>query len=326
MRGNETYIQQFGTRTDRYIAKHLDSVPCLVGFRDYIADMSVSSIYNYVFYVVDFVEHSGKKLENLTLDDYSSYKNSIKGKTSSYQIAVYSALKKFSSYLFVTGRAKADYMQTIKRPKARESSVTKEKREKGYLTQEEVKIFLNRAKFEIRKANTTDKVLAAKRNYAILIVFLNTGMRLSGLYKLNLEDIDFESKTIVTVDKEEKVQKYSLSDDVIDVLEDYVQTVRPKFVESEADPLFFSHLKKRITQQGIYDVVKRYGTNINGKTISPHKLRATYGTLLYDKTRDIYFVQTCMGHANSQVTSLYIRGKKDEQRMQAADIMKGITF
>ena len=70
----------------------------------------------------------------------------------------------------------------------------------------------------------------------------------------------------------------------------------------------------------IYNVVKKYSKNINGKNITPHKLRATYGTQLYNETGDIYFVQDCMGHSNPKTTELYVRDKK-ENRKKASDIM-----
>ena len=60
--------------------------------------------------------------------------------------------------------------------------------------------------------------------------------------------------------------------------------------------------------------------DIDGKNITPHKLRATYGTQLYNKTGDIYFVQECMGHSNPKVTELYVRDKKENTK-RAGDIM-----
>ena len=68
-------------------------------------------------------------------------------------------------------------------------------------------------------------------------------------------------------------------------------------------------------------MVKKYCEGATEKKISPHKLRATYGTNLYDKTKDINLVQTQMGHSSPQVTALYIRTDKNEKSKQAADIM-----
>ena len=67
-------------------------------------------------------------------------------------------------------------------------------------------------------------------------------------------------------------------------------------------------------------VVQKYASEIDGKHITPHKLRATYGTQLYNKTGDIYFVQQCMGHSNPKTTELYVREKKQNTK-RASDIM-----
>ena len=65
--------------------------------------------------------------------------------------------------------------------------------------------------------------------------------------------------------------------------------------------------------------------NMQDIKFSPHKLRATYGTQLYDKTRDIYLVQQCMGHSSPKTSELYVRGQKNSSREKAADIMAQIT-
>ena len=67
-------------------------------------------------------------------------------------------------------------------------------------------------------------------------------------------------------------------------------------------------------------------TYIEGKNITPHKLRATYGTQLYNKTGDLYMVQECMGHSSPTTTELYIRGKKNKNAQAAAEIMTKILF
>ena len=70
----------------------------------------------------------------------------------------------------------------------------------------------------------------------------------------------------------------------------------------------------------VYNVIKKYADCIPEKNISPHKLRATYGTQLYNKTGDIYFVQECMGHSNPKTTELYVREKKQNTK-KASEIM-----
>ena len=75
-----------------------------------------------------------------------------------------------------------------------------------------------------------------------------------------------------------------------------------------------------MTENSISDVTKKYAFTIKGKNISPHKLRATYGTMLYNKTKDLYFVQKCMKHSSPKTTEIYIRGEGKENA-EASEIM-----
>ena len=102
---------------------------------------------------------------------------------------------------------------------------------------------------------------------------------------------------------------------------------RIKFLRDENElALFISNRGTRMDQRSIDRVVSKYAQDIEGKHITPHKLRATYGTQLYASTNDLYFVQSCMGHSNPKTTELYIRGQKDSSRKTASDIMSKLTF
>ena len=79
-----------------------------------------------------------------------------------------------------------------------------------------------------------------------------------------------------------------------------------------------------MSTNAISDVTKKYDVNIKGKCISPHKLRATYGTMLYNKTKDLYFVQKSMGHSSPATTQLYVRDENDRTTEIAANIIEDI--
>ena len=84
--------------------------------------------------------------------------------------------------------------------------------------------------------------------------------------------------------------------------------------------LFITKNGERIKTGDVYYIIKNIAKNVTDKNISPHKLRASYGTQLYNITGDIYFVQDCMGHNSPQTTERYIRGKKENTK-RASDIM-----
>jgi site-specific recombinase XerD len=108
---------------------------------------------------------------------------------------------------------------------------------------------------------------------------------------------------------------------VLSILEAWMNKRKQLLNGKDEDALFISNQRKRIGNTTVYDIVKKYSSNIKEKKISPHKLRATYGTHLYNETRDIKFVQDQMGHSNPKTTELYIRGNQEADRRKAADIM-----
>lgn len=299
----------------------------LKGFFFYISSMSVNSCYNYIIYVINFMNFINKTPEKLTTNDYSSYMFFIRNKTSSYRIAVYSALKKFSSYLQANEINNKNPMQYIERPKATESQATKVKRENGYLNKEELKIYLNNVENNIykdRKKNKTNLIWVS-RDFLIVLLFLNTGMRCSALAQINIEDINFSTKELTVYEKEDKIITYVLSDSLIEKINIWLNN-RKTITSDNTGALFISSFRKRVSERTLYAIINKYGFNIEGKKLSPHKLRATYGTQLYDATKDIVFVQKAMNHNSSHTTELYIRGKEDTARKQASDIMAKLTF
>lgn len=299
----------------------------LEGFFFYISSMSINSCYSYIVYVINFLDFINKSPKDLTVNDYSGYMFSIRDKTSAYKITVYSALKKFSVYLKANDINNKNPMQYIERPKAIESQTTKVKREKGYLNKEELKTYLNNVENNIykdRKKNKTNLIWVS-RDFLIVLLFLNTGMRCSALAQINIEDINFSTKELTVYEKEDKIITYILSDNLIEKINIWLKN-RESIIGNNSGALFISSFHKRVSERTLYTIINKYGFNIEGKKMSPHKLRATYGTQLYDATKDIVFVQKAMNHNSSHTTELYIRGKEDVARKQASDIMAKLTF
>lgn len=156
------------------------------------------------------------------------------------------------------------------------------------------------------------------RDKAIISIFLTTGIRCSALMKLDITDIDIKKKTLFVTDKGDKVSSYYVSDETMQIVEKWINDRSKMFIDSQA--LFVTKYRKRMTENSISDVTKKYAFTIKEKNISPHKLRATYGTMLYDKTKDLYFVQKCMKHSSPKTTEIYIRGEGKENA-EASEIM-----
>lgn len=300
------------------------------GFVNFMNDTSIRTKYNYLNHVSAFMDYTQKEPENLNFDDFNNYMSIIAYKedgsktSSSYQINIYSSLKKFCEYLYVSKRLLENYMLYIKRPKAKESQETITKREKGYLNEKELKRYIRSVEIGAIAPHRVQSEEWDIRDRAIILTFLYTGIRNSALRMIDLEDLNLKEKTLIVTDKGEKVRKYDMPDNLCEAINEWI-ICRESIMEGhDSKALFISRRKSRLNSGTVLHIVKRYADNvIDDKNITPHKLRATYGTQLYNKTGDIYFVQECMGHSSPQVTELYIRDKKENTK-RAGDIMDGL--
>lgn len=291
-------------------------------------DKSISTVYVYLKYINDFMKYVRKPVTELNVDDFSGYmlkiQKNYKGTktTSSYRIAVYSALNMYGRYLKSRHYLSENPMEDMQRPRAIESSRTIEKREKAYLTTDEIKTYMANVAEGIGNDNSIARQLEwRERDLAIVTIFLNTGIRCSALVKLDVDNIDFDKRTLSVVDKESKYNIYEISDDVLEVIKKWLCKRDEMIPGSEVKALFISNRKTRMSRSSVQRLVEKYGANIQGKHMSPHKLRATYGTQLYNATGDIYFVQHCLKHNSPKTSELYIRGNKNTQTKKASEIM-----
>lgn len=330
MNGVKAYSDKIEGNIERLLEKY--NCQCLYGFRSYISQFSLSTIYQYIDVIGRFMKYNGKDVSELTIDDYSGYLYSIKDKTSSYRVVVYTALKRFSEYLAISKRNENNPMQYIKKPKSKDSEQTIEKREHAYLEKAEIKKYIEAINKTEKPRQLTEEVFEAskKRDLAIVMILLNTGMRVSALYKLNVDSVNIENATLTVTDKGSKVVSYNLSDSLIECIEDYLKE-RDVFIKNGSDDdeaLFLSKKGTRLSAYSISDAVRKYAKlcGITDREISPHKLRATFGTQVYKQTKDIRLTQIAMNHSNSHTTELYIRGNKDKSRKAATDIMSKLTF
>lgn len=146
------------------------------------------------------------------------------------------------------------------------------------------------------------------------------------MYKLDTSNFNEIDKYITVTDKRDKVIKYNLSDNVVETILSWLK-YRNRLAVDFTDPsaLFVSNRGNRLSTDAISDIVTKYATDITGKHITPHKLRATFGTQIYAATKDIYLTQQCMQHSSAAITQLYIRGQQNENRQRGSDIMGRLT-
>ncbi len=159
------------------------------------------------------------------------------------------------------------------------------------------------------------------RDAAIVTLFLGTGIRISELVGLNVDDIDFNSNRFVVTRKGGNRDTLYFNDEVASALRDYVDTRSEESINKEK-ALFLSLQNKRISQRTVQELVKKYARIASPlKKITPHKLRSTFGTNLYKQTGDIYVVADCLGHKDVNTTKKHYAAITEDIRRKAATSM-----
>ncbi len=152
-----------------------------------------------------------------------------------------------------------------------------------------------------------------ERDYCILVFFLNCGMRISELVGINLSDINSEYLLRIR-GKGNKERTLYLNDACINALKDYLR-VRPVEGIEDKNALFISRKRGRISRKGVYHMVNHYLEKIGlgDQGYSPHKLRHTAATLMYQKGGvDIRTLQAILGHSNLGTTQIYTHIADDQ--------------
>ena len=157
------------------------------------------------------------------------------------------------------------------------------------------------------------------RDTAIITLFLGTGIRISELVGLNLDDVDLTSNSFVVTRKGGNRAVLYFNNEVASALSDYInQRSNDIYVDKSENALFLSLQDKRISTRTVQELVKKYAKIISPlKHITPHKLRSTFGTHLYRQTGDIYIVADCLGHKDVNTTKRHYAAITEDVRKNA---------
>jgi len=160
------------------------------------------------------------------------------------------------------------------------------------------------------------------RDFAVLTLLLRTGIRVSECVALDVNDFNFDEKSMKVVRKGRKEQMLYFDDVTKEAILDYLDLERPVYVDSDEEPaLFLSTRKQRLSVRSIQDMVSKYSAaELVNKKVSPHKMRSTYGTALYNKTGDIRLVADVLGHKDINTTAKHYANIEEEHRRIAATI------
>ena len=227
-----------------------------------------------------------------------------------------SSLRSFFNYLFRTQRIPANIAALVPLPKKHEKPIL-------LLERNEMQKLLDTVSSgdNLSPHQAAFHKLTRVRDFAMIMLFLGTGIRVSECVGINLEDVDFHSNALLVTRKGGNQAILYFPQEVADALKAYLK--ERENVETEAGhehAMFLSLQRRRITQRAVEQMVKKYAMLVVPlkKRMSPHKLRSTYATNLYQETEDIYLVAEALGHSDVNTTRKHYASMSDERMRQAA--------
>ena len=231
-----------------------------------------------------------------------------------------SALRSFYAYYYKREMIHTNPTVLIDVPKIHDKSIIR-------LDTDEVALLLDYIEHcgdSLTGQKRVDYEKTKERDLAIVTLLLGTGIRVSECVGLDIEDVDFKNNGIKVTRKGGNEMVVYFGEEVEKALKRYLEIregITPLAGHEHA--LFYSAQRKRMGVQAVENMVKKYSRQITTtKKITPHKLRSTYGTALYQETGDIYLVADVLGHKDVNTTKKHYAALDDARRRQAATAVR----
>ena len=227
-----------------------------------------------------------------------------------------SSLRSFYKFLYKNGYIDADPAALVDMPKRRQKPIIR-------LEIDEVARMLDLVETGEKLTERQQKYNehTRMRDLAIVTLFLGTGIRVSELVGIDVDDLDFSINGFLVTRKGGNQAILYFPDEVADVLKRYLKlrmTMTP--LPGHENALFLSLQNKRISVRAVQMMVKKYAKQAAPlkQHLSPHKLRSTFGTNLYRETGDIYLVADVLGHSDVNTTRRHYAAMSEDRRRLAA--------
>ena len=258
------------------------------------SDNTIAAYRNDLNQFATFAQKRGVDWRTVDRDFIADYLSYLKDReyASSTVARKIAAIKSFFHYLVSKGELKDDPTATLDSPQVR-------KRLPKTISREDVERLLA----EPAKSTTAK----ARRDRAFLELLYATGMRVTELVSLNLDDVNLASGTVRCVSKGHKERVIPLRGRAVQAIEEYLQKGRSQLLRDlDEKALFLNHRGQRLTRQGLWLLIKGYvRAAALDQDITPHTLRHSFATHLLDEGADLRHVQELLGHANISTTQVY---------------------
>ena len=257
-----------------------------------LSDNTVSSYYMDIRKYMNYLNYRNLGLKDIVANDIIGYiisleKDNVSVATISRMI---SSIKSFHDYLFLNHITDNNPAKTIKKPKI-------EKQEVDILTEEEIQALLNFSKLD------TPKLI---RDKAIFEVLYGTGIKVSELVDMDIDDVDLALDYVYcNISKNKRV--IPLSDITKTYIEKYIKEARANIAKEDEKALFVNSSGQRFTRQGLWKLIKKYASNANiNKNINPNMLRHSFAIHLLNEGANIVVVSKILGNTNLSSLQSYL--------------------
>jgi integrase/recombinase XerD len=147
----------------------------------------------------------------------------------------------------------------------------------------------------------------AIRDSAMLETLYSTGMRVSELVALNIDDVDLEQGTVRCSGKAGRDRRVPLRGSAVSAIGRYLEIGRPSIAYSDEQALFLNHRGSRLTRQGFWLILKSYAESAQIEDVTPHTLRHSFATHALKDGYGLRDVQLMLGHVSISTTQVYRR-------------------
>ena len=243
-----------------------------------------------------------RKVDRARVEEYLQHLRQ-EGKSPATITRCTATLKCFFGFMVSAGHVKSNPAKAV-------SSVKVERKYPEILTSKEVELFLDQPKCVDEKGF---------RDHAMLELLYATGIRVSELIGLDVDDVNLTLEFIRCVNrgKERVIPLYATA---VKALRDYMESIRPRLIADESEKALFVNMDgERMSRQGFWKIIKYYQAKAEiDKDITPHMLRHSFAVHLLENGADLKSIQEMLGHADISSTQMYThiinKGLKDVYR------------
>ena len=264
-----------------------------------LSDNTLQSYRRDILQFEKFLDANDINFSKATEENIEDYLKELQkeGKKTSTASRSLATIRSFYQYLLRTKKVKEDPTVSIQSPKI-------EKRVPSVLTSEEVELLLDQPK---------DVDLKGTRDKAMLEFAYATGMKVTEIIDLNIDDVNFDENTVLCSNGK-KARIIPLGTLAEKALKEYVEDARPIMVKDETNKALFVNVNgDRLTRQGFWKIVKYYKEQAHiEKDITPHVLRHSFATHLLQNGADLKSIQAMLGHSDISSTQIYAQFQTPE--------------